>query len=252
MADSNLHTHGRFVWHDLVSYDQKKAVDFYTKLIGWKTHGDDQYVHFDNEGVPHAGSPKREKDPHTPPHWLAYVTVEDVAATVERVKKLGGQVFAGPMTIPKVGTFAVIADPTGGVVAAFRQENGESPETKEMPAMGTFVWNELHSTDPEKAKAFYGEVFGWKFDGMDMGPMGTYHLAKRGEAQTAGLMKTMVPGHSYWLNYVGVKDVDAKTKEAESLGAKVVSPPMDIPNVGRSSVLQDPTGVHFALFQPKM
>src|SRR5207237_1347638 len=66
-----------------------------------------------------------------------------------------------------------------------------------------------------------------------------------------GLMKTMVPGHSYWLNYIGVADVDAKTKEAESLGAKVVSPPIDIPNVGRSSALQDPTGVHFALFQPK-
>lgn len=248
---TELHTHGRFVWHDLVSYERTRSVDFFTKLIGWTTHGDanGEYVHFLNEGKNLAGAPKREKDAHTPPHWLGYVTVEDVAATAERVKKMGGQVFAGPMHIEKVGTFAVIADPTGGVIAAFRQDAAESPETDGPPGGGTFCWNELASTDPAKAAAFYGEVFGWSWDEMDMGPMGTYRLAKRNGKQVAGLMKTMVPGHSYWLNYIAVADVDAKTKEAEALGGKVVTPPMDIPKVGRFSVLQDPTGVHFALFR---
>jgi predicted enzyme related to lactoylglutathione lyase len=251
---STLHTHGRFVWYDLVSYDRPASVAFFTKLIGWKTRGEDpataDYVHLLNGETDLAGAPKREKDPHTPPHWLAYVTVEDVAASVERVKKLGGQVFVGPMHIEKVGTFAVIADPTGGVLSLFRQDEGEPEETEAMPGAGTFCWNELLSTDPEKAASFYGEVFGWTWDEMDMGEMGKYRIAKRNGRQAgAGLMKTMVPGHTYWLNYIAVADVDAKTKEAVSLGGKLVMGPMDIPNIGRSSVVQDPAGVHFALFQ---
>jgi predicted enzyme related to lactoylglutathione lyase len=254
---ANIHTHGRFVWHDLVSYDRPASVAFFTKLFGWKTRGEDaqsaDYVHFLNNDVDLGGAPKREKDPHTPPHWLGYVTVDDVAASAERVKKLGGQVFVGPMHIERVGTFAVIADPTGGVVSLFRSDESETPDTGAPAGVGNFCWNELMSTDPEKAAAFYSEVLGWSWDSMDMGPMGTYRIAKRNGGQAAGLMKTPLqggPGHSYWLNYVAVENVDGKTKEAESLGGKVVQPPMDIPNIGRASVLQDPTGVHFALFQP--
>jgi predicted enzyme related to lactoylglutathione lyase len=178
-----------------------------------------------------------------------YVTVEDVPASVERVKKLGGQVFAGPMHIEKVGTMAVVADPTGGVLSLFRLDHPEDPETDATPAVGTFCWNELASTDPARAAAFYGEVFGWSWDEMDMGPMGVYRIAKRNGKQVGGLMQTQVPSHSYWLNYLAVTDVDAKTNEAQSLGAKVINPPIDIPNIGRFSILQDPTGVFFALFK---
>jgi uncharacterized protein len=249
---SDLHTHGRIVWHDLISYDRPASVAFFTKLMGWKTRGEDpataDYVHFLNGDRDLAGAPKREKDPHTPPHWLTYVTVDDVAASSERVKRLGGQVFVPPMHIERVGTFSVIADPTGGVLALFRQDASEDPETSDRPNLGTFCWTELASTDPEKAAAFYGEIFGWSYDSMDMGPMGTYRVAKRGERQVGGIMKTMVPGHSYWLNYLAVANVDAKTKEAEANGGKLLHPPSDIPGMGRFSVLQDPTGVHFAFF----
>jgi len=248
---SDLHTHGRFVWHDLMSNDRPASVAFFTKLIGWKTRGEDpktaDYVHFLNGETDLAGAPQH-KDPNSPPHWLTYVTVDDVAASAERVKKLGGQVYAGPMHIEKVGTMAVIGDPTGGVIALFRQDKGESPETDERPAVGTFCWNELLSTDPEKAAAFYGEIFGWSFDAQDMGPMGTYRVAKRNGKMIGGIMKSPMPGHSYWMNYIAVTDVDAKTNEATSLGAKVITGPMDIPNMGRFSILQDPTGVYFALF----
>lgn len=250
---ANLHTHGRFVWHDLNSDDRPASVAFFTKLMGWKTHDEDgttaEYVHFQNDGKDIGGAPQREKDARTPPHWLAHVTVDDVAQTVARVKELGGQVYAGPMTIERVGTFAVIADPTGGVLSAFRMQESEDPETDAIPAVGTVCWNELNSTDPEKAAAFYGEVFGWSWTAQDMGPIGTYRVATRNGKQVAGLLKTMVPGHSYWLSYLAVADVDAKTKEATSLGAKVVSPPTDIPGVGRAAMIQDPAGVHFALFK---
>ena len=55
-----------------------------------------------------------------------------------------------------------------------------------------------------------------------------------------------VPPH--WLAYVAVSDVDAITTQAASLGGKVLVPAMDIPKVGRFSVLRDPTGAVFSPF----
>jgi predicted enzyme related to lactoylglutathione lyase len=52
-----------------------------------------------------------------------------------------------------------------------------------------------------------------------------------------------------WLVYFGTADVDGDTKKAADLGAAVVVEPMDIPNTGRFSVLLDPQGAAFALFQ---
>ena len=45
-----------------------------------------------------------------------------------------------------------------------------------------------------------------------------------------------------WGGYVTVDDVDATARKAEELGAKILVPLTDIPNVGRFFVLQDPQG----------
>jgi len=62
-------------------------------------------------------------------------------------------------------------------------------------------------------------------------------------------MKQMNPGApSAWLHYVAVADVDVSTRNAKEIGAKVFMEPMDIPKMGRFSVLADPTGAAIALF----
>jgi predicted enzyme related to lactoylglutathione lyase len=50
--------------------------------------------------------------------------------------------------------------------------------------------------------------------------------------------------------YFGTDDCDKRTNQAKSLGAKVVMPPENIPNVGRFSMMFDPQGAFFALLQP--
>ena len=47
-----------------------------------------------------------------------YVTVDDIDATVAKVKELGGNVIVPPTDIPKVGRFSVFADPQGAVISA--------------------------------------------------------------------------------------------------------------------------------------
>ena len=127
-----------------------------------------------------------------------------------------------------------------------------SDATKAPPTPGTICWNELMTGDVKAATEFYTSLFGWKTEEMDMGPQ-KYTLLKSGDKEAAGMMAlppdAAKQGASpMWIAYIAVTDVDASTKKAESLGAKVCAPPQDIP-MGRFSVIQDPTGATVGLFQ---
>ena len=111
---------------------------------------------------------------------------------------------------------------------------------------GAFSWSELMTTDPEKAGEFYGKLFGWTVQTMDVGGgMGPYRTAKVGDTSVGGIMG-MPPGAPgmppMWGCYVTVKNVDETAAQCTALGGKVMMPPMDIPTVGRFAVLQDPQG----------
>jgi predicted enzyme related to lactoylglutathione lyase len=112
-----------------------------------------------------------------------------------------------------------------------------------------FVHVELMTNDVEKAKAFYGKLFDWELEdvpGMD------YTLIKVGDGTGGGMMKNPVPGSpSSWLAYVLVDDVAAATEKAKSLGATVCKEVTEIPDIGRFSVISDPTGAVLALWQMK-
>ncbi len=115
-----------------------------------------------------------------------------------------------------------------------------------------FVHVELNTTDPEKAKEFYGSLFDWTLEDVPMGPMGTYTLIKVGQGTGGGIMKHPMPGApSAWLAYVDVDDVAAATKKAASLGANVIQDVAEVPGVGWFSIIMDPTGAVLALWKNK-
>ena len=67
-----------------------------------------------------------------------------------------------PTKMENVGTFAVTADPSGGVFAPWKSARaGEDVERKGCRRMFTFAWDELVTTDPGAAAKFYAKVFGW-------------------------------------------------------------------------------------------
>ena len=110
-----------------------------------------------------------------------------------------------------------------------------------------FVHVELNTTDLAKAKDFYGKLFDWTLEDVDMGPTGTYTMIKVGEGTGGGIMKHPVPGApSAWLAYVLVDDVAASTKKAKSLGANVMKDVTEVMGMGSFSVIIDPTGAAFA------
>src|SRR5262245_47119948 len=126
--------------------------------------------------------------------------------------------------------------------------------TKHNP--GTFCWVELATTDPAAAKRFYGDLFDWSVEDMPAGEGMTYTMLKLGGKNAGALYhldedrrKAGVPPH--WFTYVAVTSADESAKKAASLGGTVVQQPFDVMDVGRMAVLQDPTGAHFAVWEPK-
>ncbi|MDB4979987.1 MAG: Glyoxalase/bleomycin resistance protein/dioxygenase [Myxococcales bacterium] len=117
-----------------------------------------------------------------------------------------------------------------------------------------FSYAELHTKDPAAAKTFYGQLFEWKMSDHP-NAVGTYTEIDLGEGFPAGLLQTgaKLSGSaalaSYWLPYIRVSDVAAATTRARSLGAASLQDIVEIPE-GRFSVLTDPTGAPFGLFQP--
>jgi predicted enzyme related to lactoylglutathione lyase len=114
-----------------------------------------------------------------------------------------------------------------------------------------FVHVELHTKDLPKAKQFYRSLFGWELKDETMpGGGGTYTMIGVGEGTGGGMMADdKTPPQ--WLAYIGVDDVRTKTAQAKSLGATVLQDVMDVGEYGTMSVLRDPSGAAFAMWQSK-
>jgi uncharacterized protein len=237
---------GTFVWHEQLCADSKQAQDFYTQLLGWEIEvwkpGEMDYAMISSGGQMHGGF--HQAPDGVPAHWIGHVQVESVDDTIERATTAGGKVVNGPIDMPEVGRFAVIADPQGAVVSAY-QPSGEGPQ-----GAGVFVWDELGTQDVDASERFYGAVFGWTT--TDMGPdYGGYKIFQTGETRVGGLMKlpdTSIP--SMWAPYVATDDADATVAKAKELAGSVVLEPMDVPAVGRIAVLKDSTGAVFGIIKP--
>lgn len=110
---------------------------------------------------------------------------------------------------------------------------------------GAFSWFELMTPDPDGAREFYTQLFGWGSKDMDM-PNGTYTTLQVGESSVAGMTKIPADAPAglppNWGCYVTVKDVDATCQRVVQLGGKVVMPVFEVPTVGRMAVIQDPQG----------
>lgn len=119
--------------------------------------------------------------------------------------------------------------------------------------MSTFVWNELATSDPDRARRFYTDVLGWTFDPFTL-PSGDYWVARSGEAMAGGIggLETGPPGTtaSSWTSWLGVEDVDAVVAQAVAAGGSVVEPAAEVPGVGRVAILRDPTGAVFGVLAP--
>lgn len=110
-----------FVWHELVTSDQKSSGDFFCGLFGWERREVDAgpygtYTLFQVEGKDVAGM--MNPTPDSPGHgsyWHSYIAVDDVDACAAKAVRLGGKVLVPPHDVPDVGRICAVSDPTGAV-----------------------------------------------------------------------------------------------------------------------------------------
>lgn len=119
---------------------------------------------------------------------------------------------------------------------------------------GHIHWNELNTTDPEAAAAFYKTVLGWDIVPVAEGETKGWLIRKDGDT-VGGAFSLQGPGFegmpSHWFTYVAVADVDAALAETERAGGTVMRPAITIPSAGRFGVIKDPTGAFLGLIEPE-
>jgi predicted enzyme related to lactoylglutathione lyase len=231
----------RIGWHELVAADVERAEVFYAELFHWTLRvwrpGVHDYAMIHSAGSDHGGFLRQDDVPH----WLAYVEVPDADAVAARAEELGGRIAGGPVELPGVGRYVVVADPQGAEIAAIAVEEQGAP-----PA-GVFVWDELLTEDPAAAREFYGRLFGWTVAAASA----SYSYFRATGARIAGLQrKTPESPCSCWLSYLHADDVAAAVERAERLGAVATLPPTEVAGIGGVAVLIDPVGAPFGLLQP--
>lgn len=263
--------HGDFIWYELLTDNADAAAAFYSAVIGWTTQSagmpDMDYRFFSSgdgsdtrDGVAGFMAITPEMAEHgARPAWVGYIGVDDVDASVAALITAGGAVLMPAMDLDGVGRMAMVADPQGAPFYIMKGavEGGESHSfAATEPKIGHCAWNELASSDPEGAKAFYTKQFGWvSGDSMDMGPMGSYDFFKVGDdrAFNLGAVYKLVPEdpQSHWLFYFRVPGIDKAIDTIKTEGGQIFQEPIEIPGGEFSIIAYDPHGAAFGLIGPR-
>lgn len=110
---------------------------------------------------------------------------------------------------------------------------------------GQIVHTEIPADDTSQGQAFWGSLFGWKFDSFP-GPS-DYHMARIGDAEGVAITN-MEPGKRGMRSYFDVDDIDAGIARVKELGGEA-GEKMPVPTMGWFSTCTDPHGNEFGLWQ---
>jgi predicted enzyme related to lactoylglutathione lyase len=250
MGERKSHAPGTFSWVDLATTDAVGAKALYGELFGWEAEdmpgAAGTYTMFRLHGKDVAAC--FAQGDGAPPHWNSYVTVEDVDVSMAMAAELGGSVLMPAGDVEGIGRMAVIADPTGAAVALWEPRGHIGAGLVNVP--GALCWNDLGTTDPDAAWAFYRELFGWTIeDASPEDPM-QYRTIRNGESTNGSihLQGEQEGGPPSWLVYFGAADLESADSKLSGLGGQVIVPPLEVPAGGRVSVAVDPQGAAFGLF----
>lgn len=252
---------GTFVWNELMSRDIEAAKKFYAAVLGWEYHGMDMGP-MDTYWIIQAGAHQgaggmmampKDVPAHVPGHWMPYVAVQDVNAAFA---KAGAAALYPPMDVPDVGRMFAVADPSGASLSLMTNAMGvrKGKPAPEKPDHGRFMWNELVSSDTEKAGKFLCDLVGWQAARIPHEAGFEYTLFQVEGENVAGMMPLGKPHWgdvpSHWMSYIAVKDIAQVHKAVGNAGGKVMVPPTPAMGYGTFIVAADPSGAVVSFMQP--
>jgi uncharacterized protein len=128
---------------------------------------------------------------------------------------------------------------TGSILIAYR--------LVEAVTMSRVIFFELPADDPERASAFYSQVFGWRFQKWGEHD---YWLIKTGEGEMGidgGLTRKTI--NKAVVNTIGVTDLDAQIAAVLAAGGKLLEGKIEVPGMGYLAYCADPEGNAFGMMQ---
>ena len=164
---------GRFVWFEYISKAADKAQAFYGELFNWKSQampmpgggGNYTMIAVDNQTIGGYMETPDGAPPHA--HWIGHLGVANTVETAAKAKAIGGRVLKEPTKMGDFGTWAVVADPSGAAFCLWQagKPDGDG-DFKGKP--GTWCWNELMTSEPDKCVSFYTAIGGFTHEVMAM------------------------------------------------------------------------------------
>jgi predicted enzyme related to lactoylglutathione lyase len=282
-------------WVDASEPDPEAALDFYGSLFGWEfanvmppssevryfiargeaisssifglsgdlLNGDVAAVRSISEAAPPAAM------------WNTYFWVDSADEAASRVRDAGGGVVTQPFDFVDACRMAVFSDREGAAFGVWEAKGHKGARLVNDP--GALVFNSLNTRDIERARAFYGSVFGWRTGAIGGGAEGwtlpgygnwlerEHHPGLRKRMAKAGapagfedVVGSIIPisddqpdTPAHWSVTFATDDADATAAKAAELGGTVIVPPFDGPwststYTIRITVIADPQGATFS------
>ena len=246
---------GTFCWSDNASTDMDAGKAFYAAVMGWETEdlplGDDMfYTYLKHAGEPIVGIGPMMPDMQAqgiPSHWTSYVSVDEIEPILSKVAELGGTPMMEPMDIFESGRMAVFQDPVGATIGLWQPKQFHGGGLVNTP--GAMCWNELMTREPEKARDFYGKLFGWEFNKDERG----YIMILNNGRPNGGIlgMDESYAMPSAWQTYFSVADIDSAIDRVKANGGSIHIGKTEAPGVGHFAMIGDPTGSVCTVIQMK-
>jgi uncharacterized protein len=258
MSERERYEPGVPCWVDTSPPDQDAAMRFYGELFGWEFIGPGPggYMVARLRGRDVAGIAQPAEGQPLQPGWITYVAVASADETAGRVDAAGGSVAMAPFDVLPAGRVAVLADPDGASFCLWEARERHGAQLVNEP--GAWSMSLLTTRDPERAEAFYGELFGWTTesfgDGVMMWRLPGYVGGEPGQPVSrevvAAMMQAGEDTPAHWGADFWIGDIDAAAVSAPQLGGKLVQEPYDVPGTPlRQAVLADPAGTVFSATQ---
>lgn len=113
----------------------------------------------------------------------------------------------------------------------------------------SIVWFEIPANDPERARTFYSNLFGWKIDPFP-GNGDYWHIDTGGPDESPdGALKRCQHSQEPVVNYISVDSVDTFADKIAKLGGKICMAKTAVPQMGYFAVCQDTEGNAFGLWE---
>jgi len=247
---------GKVVWRDLLTITPEESQSFYGELFGWEFEepgidfgigGTGGYTLIRHNGRLIGGIVDTNAlgQDENVSQWITTMSVTDIDVAAGLVAEAGGVIMAEPTSIGSRGQMAIIEDATGAVFAMIQTSDGDPPDRE--PDYDGWLWDELWTSDVDKATEFYRGVVGFQHTDHDVDD-GSYRVLKMDDTPRAGVLANPFEGERpVWVNYLRVKDPSAITARVEDLGGRILVEAQDRAIGGEVAVIAGPSGAGVAL-----